>query len=674
MRPSTKCNDKYRRYEKAKSLKNEKSIETIGRVLTYRRFVLRRAVNSIITWILVLVLNFLFFYMPYAQIGFETIPSHIAEYLEFIFVERFGPYSAGRQISTLDYIFSFSTYSLVLLAISLALAIFLGVFLGTLASYKSAHIKGKIADAALSVAALIPFTFPAWWVALTLRSYLYPPPWPFPEKWFPAFNWYSNRWIWESPWSDVPGFLLDFLNHLTLPLMTFLITFTGVYFIVTRNSLRDIYNENYIRTARAKGLSPFRVMFKHALRNALIPILSIIVLTPPLLVLSSIMTETIFSRSGLGETLLKTVIDPSYRYRLSPTPVLQAVFILFSTIIIVLHFLVDISVGFLDPRVRVDGAGLQAPDKARSVRLFPPLHRRILQFIKKFMRGFSGKFGLGVILFFAVAGLLVPYLPMQNPAKLEVERPPPLQPPSLGYPLGTDRYGRDMLAQVLWGARSSLLEGLGAVALALAIGYFVGLLSGYYNNRWIGYLLDRITDLFLSVPIIVIAVYFPNITSYTPTALKWLFAIGLTTWPFTAKLVRAAVISAKDRPFIEASRAAGAGDRHIMLRCLIPDCVPAAASSLPLLAVTALSIQSSLDFLGFERSLWSRIDPVLLAPYTSWGTILSYEAPSFLVKHWWIIFPPAICIALLSLALIAIGNKIIEVTNPRLDTSRIIRS
>lgn len=639
--------------------------------MVYRRFLLKRAVNSIITWILVLALNFLFFYMPYAGIGFDAVPSHLAEYFEFIFVERFGPYLAGGQISTLDYILSFSTYSWILLALSLALSIFLGVFLGTIASYKSSQIKGKITDRALSALALIPFTFPVWWVALTLRSYLYPPPPPIPDGWFQAFNWWSNRWIFESPWSDVPGFVLDFLNHLTLPLITFLIAFTGVYFIVTRNSLREIYTENYITTAKAKGLSPLKVMFKHALRNALIPVLSMIVLTPPLLVFSSIMTETIFSRSGLGETLLKTSMNLQWRTRnWPPPPILQAVFILFSTTIIVLHFLVDISVGFLDPRVRVDGAGLEAPDEARKVRLFQPLHRRLFRFMKKFMKGFSGKFGLGVILFFAVAGLAAPYLPIQNPTVWEIDRPPAFLPPSFEYPLGTDRYGGDVLAQVLWGARSSLIEGLGAVAIALTIGYFVGLLSGYYSNRWIGYLLDRITDLFLSIPIIVIAIYFP----YSATAFKWLLAIGLTTWPFTAKLVRAAVISAKDRPFIEASRAAGAGDRYIMLRCLIPDCVPAAASSLPLLAVTALSVQSSLDFLGFERSLWSRIDPVLLSPYISWGTILSYEAESFLVGHWWIIFPPAICIALLSLALVAIGTKLIEVTNPRLDASRIIRS
>jgi peptide/nickel transport system permease protein len=208
---------------------------------------------------------------------------------------------------------------------------------------------------------------------------------------------------------------------------------------------------------------------------------------------------------------------------------------------------------------------------------------------------------------------------------------------------------------------------LGAVILALAIGYLVGLIGGYYSTTWVGYLLDRITDLFLAVPIIVIAAFFPNITPYTPTPIKWILAIGLTTWSFTAKLVRAEVVSAKTKAFIEASRASGAGSFHIIFRSLLPYCIPAAASSLPLLAVTALSTQSSLDFLGFQRNLTSRIDPVLLAPYTSWGTVLSYNLYAISAgAWWWMTFPPAICIALVVLALIAIGNKVMEVAYPRL--------
>lgn len=141
------------------------------------------------------------------------------------------------------------------------------------------------------------------------------------------------------------------------------------------------------------------------------------------------------------------------------------------------------------------------------------------------MRGYSGKFGFGVIVFFAIAALIIPYLPLPKPFPAYLASVPRLQPPSLNHLLGTDLYQRDMLAMILWGARASLIGDLGAFALALVIGCFVGLFSGYYSNRWIGYVLDRITDLFLSVPIIVIVVYFP--TRAGP--LKSVLTVGLTT-------------------------------------------------------------------------------------------------------------------------------------------------
>jgi len=626
--------------------------------LAFKEYFFKRALNSVVVWICVLILNFLLFYTP----STAHFPAQVVEYLKFVFIERFGPYYRGGQVPTLDYICNFSVYSLILLALSLAIAITLGIFLGTLASYKASYKRGRKIDVALTVAVLIPFTFPVWWVALALRTYLYPP--------FPAFHWYSDRWMGQSPWSDIFSFIPDFLNHLVLPLAALTLTLTGIYFIVTRNSLRNVYTEDYIRTAKAKGLSPVRIMFKHALRNAIIPVISIIALTPPLLVLGTIMIERVFSKGGIGSMLLKSAIDTYSLERASPTPVLQALFIVFSTIIIILHFIIDVSACFLEPRIRTDGAGFERLDrKERGRKLFQPFHKKVLKFLKEFMRGYSGKIGLGIILFFAISALIVPYLPLPNPSYLGPGRPSPNQPPSLNYLLGTDEFGRDMLAMILWGARASLIVGLGAVALALTIGCLVGLFSGYYSDRWIGYLLDRITDLFLSVPIIVIAVYFPNIHPYgDPTPFKWILAVGLTTWTIAAKLVRAQVISAKEKPFIEASRAAGAGTAHILFRCLLPDCVPAVASSMPLLAVTALSMQSCLDYIGFQRSLWSRIGPVLLAPYTSWGTILSYGAQAFSLKLWWLIFPPAICISLLGLALIAIGNKMMEVANPRLST------
>lgn len=618
--------------------------------MTSKGYFFKKATNSVATWIFVLVLNFLLFYDRSSEM---QVFAQVSEYLNFIFIERFGPYPGFA--STLDYVYNIGVYSVILLALSVAIAITLGVFLGTLASYKQG---GKL-DATLTLGTLVPFTLPVWWLALVILIYVYPT--------FPAFGWYSPRWTLESKWSNIFSFIPDFLSHLFLPLVTIVLALTGIFFLVVRNSLRNVYTENYITTAKAKGLSPFKVMFKHALRNAIIPVVSTVALTPQLLVLGIIMIETVFSRRGLGTVLMSSTIHYYSREAAPPTPLLQAVFVVLATITIILHFIVDVILGILDPRIRTDGAGLGRPyGKAKARKFSQQFHTKVFNFLKKFMRGYSGKLGFGVIVFFAIAASIIPYLPIPKPfpAYLDLSIPR-LQPPCLNHLLGTDLYRRDMLAMILWGARASLIGGLGAVALALVIGCFVGLFSGYYSNRWIGYVLDRITDLFLSVPIIVIVVYFPMRAG----PLKSVLTVGLTTWTITAKLVRAQVISAKEKPFIESSKALGAGDSYILFRHLLPECVPAVASSMLFVAVTALSIQSSLDYLGFERKLWSRIDRVLLSPYISWGTILSYGAATYIpLKQWWLMLPPGMCIALLCLALVAIGNKIVEITNPKLAT------
>jgi peptide/nickel transport system permease protein len=636
-------------------------------LLSFRGYFFRRVLDSLVTWVFVLILNFLIFYGPYRNPDWEYIhvdwyPSHGLDYLKFVFMDRFGPYQTiSGQVAMLDHVLGVAVPSLILLGLSLAIAITIGIFLGTLASYMASTKHGRKVDVLLAICALATFSLPVWWVGLILVKYLFPP--------FQPYLWYSLNWsIYWSPWSNIPGFILDFLNHLFLPLLAFILTLTGIYFLVTRNSLRKVYTEDYMLTAKAKGCSPLRMMFRHALKNAAIPVISIVALTPPLVIMGLAVNEgTVFSRSGLGQELLQSTMDTFYGTAKTPTALLQALFIVFATIIIALHFIVDISVRFLDPRIRADGAGLERPEiKTENCGLGKPFHRKVLKFFRRFMKGYSGKLGLGILLFFAVVALIVPYLPIvlhSNQA---------FGAPSLAHLLGTDEYGNDILYMVLWGTRDSLAEGLGAVALALTIGYLVGLISGYYSNRWVGYVLDRATDVFLAVPIIVLAVYFPDIGS-TPAGvspLKWILAIGLTTWTFTAKLVRAEVISAKHKAFVEASRASGAGDFHIVFRSLFPYCVPAAASSMPLLAVTALTVQSSLDFLGFGRSLWSSVEAKMLPPYWSWGTILGYHYQIIGVARgntfWWIVFPPAICIALLVLALIAIGNKVMEVAYPRL--------
>ena len=200
--------------------------------MAFKEYFAKRVLNSFVIWIFVLILNFFLFYTPSAEMRLDNFLAQVGEYLNFVFLERFGPYSRGGEISTFDYVVSSSVFSVILLGLSLTIAITSGIFLGTLASYK----QGKKIDAVLTVVVLTFSTFPVWWVALVLRTYLYP-------HYFPAFFWHSSRWMGVSPWTDIFAFIPDFLNHLILPLVTFVSTLTGIYFIVTRSSLRSVYTE-----------------------------------------------------------------------------------------------------------------------------------------------------------------------------------------------------------------------------------------------------------------------------------------------------------------------------------------------------------------------------------------------------------------------------------------------
>jgi peptide/nickel transport system permease protein len=288
-------------------------------------------------------------------------------------------------------------------------------------------------------------------------------------------------------------------------------------------------------------------------------------------------------------------------------------------------------------------------------------------FLKSFIRGWSGKVGVALLCFLILLVLSAPVLPIEDPEFIK-EISLRNNPPSFEHLFGTDEWGRDMLSRTIWGAQASLLECLGALLIAMFVGAIIGFVSGYYRDQPIGYLLDRITDVFLSTPIILVALFFPIETG----SLKWILAVGLSTWAIVAKIVRSQVLVTMEKPYIESARAVGASDMRIFLTCILPDIANIIAANIVYVVSIVMAIQTSLDFFGFKRFLWSRgpeLPPVLIAPVISWGSLLSYNITSFLaLETWWTVIPPLVCLMLLGLSLILIGNKLHEVLNPEAGT------
>ncbi|MFE4861920.1 ABC transporter permease [Streptomyces sp. NPDC056670] len=229
-----------------------------------------------------------------------------------------------------------------------------------------------------------------------------------------------------------------------------------------------------------------------------------------------------------------------------------------------------------------------------------------------------------------------------------------LESPSGQFPLGTDQFGRSLLGLLIWGARISLAVGLLAAALSVAIGTLVGILAGHYGG-WLSTALMRITDWFLVMPTLVLAIVLATVMSHSLWTV--ILAIGVTSWPTTARLVRAQTIAVESRPYIERARALGGGHGHIMSRHVLPNVMPLVLAQTTLGISNAILTEATLAFLGLG-------DPTVV----SWGGMLqdAREAGAVSSGHWWYLAPPGIAIALVALSFTLCGRAVEAVLNPKL--------
>ncbi len=222
--------------------------------------------------------------------------------------------------------------------------------------------------------------------------------------------------------------------------------------------------------------------------------------------------------------------------------------------------------------------------------------------------------------------------------------------PSWSHWMGTDALGRDLLWRVLQGAQVSLGVAVLAVGLAVALGLVVGLVAGSYGG-WVEKLLMGFTDAMLCFPTIFLIL--SVIAVLGPSLFNVMMIIGLTSWMGTARLVRAEVLSLKNRPFVLAVRAMGAPERHLILKHLLPNALGPVVVSAVLSFPSAILTESGLSFLGLG------VQP----PTPSWGNLLM-DARSTLGSAWWMMFFPGLMIFLTVLCANLLGSKLRKKINP----------
>jgi len=267
--------------------------------------------------------------------------------------------------------------------------------------------------------------------------------------------------------------------------------------------------------------------------------------------------------------------------------------------------------------------------------------------------GIVGAIMLLSVLFVAVfAPWLAPYDPDE---KIDVSPSDLLAPPDAQHLLGRDDAGKDVLSQLIYGARVSLTVGFVASFMAMFIGTMVGMVAGYYGGR-VGNASMRLVDFLMVIPdlplmLVVISIWGRGLW-------KIILVICLLSWTFTARLVRSQVLSVKERQFIMRARAIGVSDFQIIRRHVFPQVIPIILAEAVLAVSGAIIAESSLSFLGLG-------DPTLV----SWGMMLNFAFERAISRMaWWFLLPPGFAIVYVSVGLILMGSTLEEIVNPRLKT------
>lgn len=250
-----------------------------------------------------------------------------------------------------------------------------------------------------------------------------------------------------------------------------------------------------------------------------------------------------------------------------------------------------------------------------------------------------GLFLLGAIL---AASIFAPLLSRHDPDAITTPAEKRFMAPSSAHWFGTDQFGRDLFARVLHGGRVSLLIALAVVAGAVTFGALYGALSGYFGGWW-DHLLMRVVDALLAFPLVFLAV---TLMAIFGTGLKWLIIILIFgSWMDIARLVRAEVLSLKQRPFIVKARAAGLKTSRILFHHLLPNTFATILAAAILRVADVILIESALSFLGLGAQ----------PPTASWGAILS-DGKAVLASAWWITAFPGLAIVITVLSINLIGE------------------
>src|SRR4029077_10251081 len=290
-----------------------------------------------------------------------------------------------------------------------------------------------------------------------------------------------------------------------------------------------------------------------------------------------------------------------------------------------------------------DAAVMTAPAAAAAA---PPARRRGRNAL-----ALTAALGLLAVALLAVT---VPWLPLLDPDT--VDTPNRLKPPlTPGHALGTDEFGRDLLGRLVGGGRVSLLAGRATAAASMLIGVTLGILGGFYTG-WIETVVMRLTDILMAFPYILLAIAI--VGGLGPGLRNAMVAIAIVGFPHYTRLVRSVVLSLREREFVEAARALGAGDSVILGRHIVPHLLSPVIVAFSLDVGVKILATAGLSFLGLGTQ----------PPTADWGSMLA-TGRQFVVLSPHVVLLPGLAIFVIVLALNLVGDALRDLLDPRTPTS-----
>jgi peptide/nickel transport system permease protein len=316
-------------------------------------YFVKRIVTTLIIFLVILHLQFLLFWVvnPISPVQWIIDPDFTPELAERLrrsygldqpILVQYGKYitnmltlnfgaSFTTQWPVIDLLMQYLPNTIVLVLTAVILQIIIGITLGLYAAIR----RGKIIDLLITGIGLLMYALPPFLVFLAFRYV-------FAEKlrWFPIIGTIA------SPPDNLVAYLSEFMYRMALPLITLVIVGFGSWAFYTRNLSLDVLTQDYIQTARAKGVRGRKIMFKHLFFAILPPIITLVAVSLPYTIFGSIVTEYIFTWKGVGWWYVTSVWNGDY-------PVVQALFFIYTSLLLAGNFLADVLYGYIDPRVRV---------------------------------------------------------------------------------------------------------------------------------------------------------------------------------------------------------------------------------------------------------------------------------------------------------------------------------